>query len=664
MSTANSFSLLEGDDGWTTTQSSKNKKKSKKKTSSNTEQAPQAEVPLDAKDDNGAATGDFQVVKQRAHKKPVKGSDGDVDGHGSGAMDATSLNKVASETTSPEGRTVLLKEWQAKIRSDQAFRVEILKSQAVERLVEGMATMCTLEGDDAVPLGALLTSIAHPSTPHTLPQAVADLVVICGSLSPQDPLAPKPQAAAAGSAAVAVIKQGIPLTEKSGANRSSNSGVAALESLQTRLQSLEAAFERAVTGKDQAHVATQLFEAAKDGADLANPKSGASAFPAAAAALSALESLRSALTSRYKVLTSQDGATVEEQVAAAQRAHSREDASLATKETEADALVAELEQKLASARAAAQDIKARRAAATQLLHQTVEGLTRGAAASAASAAKIATTLETALQHAGKVDIALHDAVKPVSASADEEKELSKKWVQSGLAGKFTATAIQQLESAIKYLKELGSKTAFYRERLDASTRQGEQLTMLKDATALAEHKKQRKSLQNLLTDSLTAAVAVERSAQATVEAWTARQARLRRQGGAAAIPAGMPQKIDALAAEAVQIGEDIAAGRTVQAALPPKPQRHSNTNNTSGTAGSASEIQSGRTTPGSSSVTMTAASGDEMVSLSMSTSSELAILEQRLAALEKENKKKDAQIAAMMAAASVDIPSPAPMPRK
>ncbi|KAG7672218.1 hypothetical protein Ndes2526B_g06797 [Nannochloris sp. 'desiccata'] len=655
MSTANAFSLLDGDDsGWT--QTSKGKKKSKKKTSSAVEQTTQAEVPIskdDANDENGAAARGFQVVKRT--KNPAKSSGAVANGNGA-AMDGAALEKVAMETKSGEGRTILINEWQAKIRSDQAFRTVILKSQAVERLIEGMTTISSLDAE-AMPLGELLSSIAHPSTPFTLPQAVADLIIMCGILSPQDPLAPKSQAAAAGSAAVAVIKQGIPLTAQNNGGSSSSNGISALETLQARLESLEIAFGRAVTSKDQARVATQLFEAAREGADLGNPDSVASVFPAAAAALSSLESLHSALTARHKMLTAQDGASVEEQAAAAQHAHSMEDASLATKEAEADALVADLEQKLAAARAAAQEIKTRRAAAKQILQQTVEGLARGAAASAACAAKITSSLETALEQADKVNTVLHVAVKTVSASADEGKELSKKWVESGLAGRFTATTVQQLEASVKYLRELGSKSAFYRERLDASTRQGEQLTMLKDTTALVEHKKQRKSLEGLLSDSVTAAIAVERSTQATVEAWRARQGRLRRQGGAAAIPAGAAEKIEALAADAVQIGEDIAAGRTVQAALPPKPQR-----NNSKIAGSASEM-SGRTSPGSSSVAMTAASGED-TSLSMSTSSELAILEQRLAALEKENKKKDAQIAAMMAAASVDIPSPAPMPKK
>lgn len=654
MSTANAFSLLESDDdGWT--QTSRNKKKSKKKTCSAVEQTTQA-VPTilknDAVGENGAAAGGFQVVKR--NRNPLKSSGGVVNGN-SAALDGAALEKVAMETKTGEGRTMLIKEWQVKIRSDQAFRTEICKSQAVERLVEGMATMSSLDAD-AVPLGALLSSIAHPSTPPTLPQAVGDLIVMCGILSPQDPLAPKSQAAAAASAAVAVIKQGIPLTAaQNNGGSSSGGGISALEALQQRLQSLESAFERAVTTKDQARVATQLCQAAQKGADFGNPDCGASAFPAAAAALNSLESLRSALTARQKILLAQGVASVEEQTAAAQRAHSMEDASLATKEREADALITELEKKLTAARVAAQEIKSRRAAANQILQQTVEGLARGVAASAACAAKITSSLETARQHVDTLDKVLHTVVKSVSVSPDEGKELSKKWVESGLAGRFTASTVLQLEASVKYLKELGSKTAFYRERLGASTRQGEQLTMLKDTPALAEHKKQRKSLEGLLSDSLAAAMAVERSTQATVEAWRSRQSRLRLQGGAAAIPAGAAQKIEALAAEAVQLGDDIVAGRTVQAALPPKPQR----NNTSA-AGTASEM-SGRTSPGSSSVAMTAASGEDTT---MSTSSELAILEQRLAALEKENKKKDAQIAAMMEAASVDIPSPAPMPKK
>lgn len=642
MSTANSFSLLEGDDsGWS--QPSKNKKKSKKKVSAAVEQSPAPVAQSDVIVQDAMATEEveeFQVVKRGKLPK----ASGHTGSNGRGPIDAASLEKAAMEATA-EARSALLKEWQVRAANETLFREELIRSQALERLVKGLASVAFAE--DASPLASLLTAIAHPSLPTGFPKAVAELVVASGSLSPADPLAPGSQAAAAGAASVAVIKRGFPLQD---AAASRAGGLAALQSVQTRLESLEASLEKTTTAKEQARIALQLVEAAREAADLGNTDTGAAAFPDAAAALSSLDSLRSALAARHKVLDQTDeGSTVEEQIAVAQRTHAREDATLAAEEKEADAQVVELERQLVAARAAAQEIKARRATGNQLLQRTVQGLQQGSKASAAAAAKMAAGVEAALGHADSVNTALQTAVAGATSQGDV-KAVSKAWVECRIPARFAEATQQHLEAAAKYLKELGSKSAFYRERLEASSRQGEHLALLKERAAVAEHKKQRKGLETLLNDALSAAAAVEVSAQTTLEAWRTRQNKLRRQAGASALPAGASHRIDALARDIAELADDIASGRTVQEPVP------SGKASRGGTATASVSEVSGRTTPGGAS-----AAPSEDTSLK---ASEMAVLEQRLAALEEENKKKDAQIAAMMAAAAIEISSPSPTPAK
>ena len=645
MSTANAFALLDGDDsGWS--QPSKNKKKNKKKTSgaSGQSQPPVAQSDVVVQDAPSAEEVEkFQIVKRGKAPK----STGHVNTNGLGPIDAASLEKAAKEATIA-ARSALLKEWHLRAANEPLFREELARSQALERLVERLASAALPE--NASPLAGILKIVAHPSLPAGLPEAVAELIIASGTLSPSDPLAPGSQAAAAGAAAVLVIESGLPLQD---AAASRAGGLAALQAVQTRLESLALSLEKATTAKEQARISLQLFEAAREAADLGDTDSGAAAFPDAATALSTLDSLRSALSARHKVLTQTDeGTTVEEQVAAAQRAHAKEDASLAAEEKETDAQVAELERQLAAAKSAAQDIKTRRAAGKNLIQRTVKGLREGSEASAETAAKMAASVEVALKCADGVNTALQAAVSSASSQGDISS-VTKSWIEGRFPARFAEATQQHLESAVKYLKEIGSKSAFYRERLNASTRQGEQLALLKDATAVAEHKKQRKGLESLLNDAVSAAAAVEVSAQASIAAWRTRQNRLRRQAGASALPAGAGHRIEALSREISELADDIAAGRTVQE-TPTAPSHSRGSNRGAGATGSASEL-SGRTTPGAASDTVDSASLRAV---------EIAALEHRLASLEEENRKKDAQIAAMMKAAAVDIPAQASTPGK
>lgn len=630
MSTANSFSLLEGDDsGWA--QPSKNKKKSKKKTSAAVEQSPAPVAQSDVIVQDAMAAEEveeFQVVKRGKLPK----ASGHPTNNGHGPIDSASLEKAAMVATA-EARSALLKEWQVRAANEPLFREELIRSQALERLVEGLASVALAE--DASPLASILTAVAHASLPTGFPKAVAELIVASGSLSPADPLAPGSQAAAAGAASVTLIKRGFPLQD---AAASRAGGLAALQAVQTRLETLEGSLEKATSAKEQARIALQLFEAAREAADLGDTDTGAAAFPDAAAALSSLDSLRSALAARHDVLNQTDeGSTVEEQVAVAQRTQAREDAALAAEEKEADALVAELERQLIAARATAQEIKARLANGKQLLKRTVQGLQQGSKASAEAAAKMAAGVETALGHADGVNTALHTAVAGATSQSDVEA-VSKAWVERCIPARYAEATQHHLEAAAKYLKELGSKSAFYRERLDASRRQGEQLALLNEGAAVKEHTKQRKGLETLLNDAVSAAATVEFAVQTTLEAWRTRQNRLRRQAGANALPAGASHRIDALARDIAELADDIAAGRSVQ-----EPSLAKGSRSGGPATASASEV-SGRTTPGAAS-----AAPSEDTALR---ASELVALEQRLAALEEENKKKDAQIAAMMAAAA------------
>ena len=703
----NSFELL-SDDGWSQAPS-KNKRKSKKKTGA-VQEDQQGSAPAPVADDG------FAVVKRGKQPKPNGPTAPSVNGHA--PIDAANLVKEAS-SVSGTAKSQLLEAWSTRARQDPVFCAEIVKSRALEKLIASLAVEA--QPKDAAPLAALLTAVVPSSSssstlPSDLPLAVAELTIASGTLAPLDSLAPSSEASKTAVAALATLTAPTstsPSTTKKQADgltltpTPSGGGLTALKTLQSRLDSLEAALDRAATTKEQCRLTVEMGAAAQAAADLGDVGTGAAAFPEAAAALSALSTLRTALAARQKVVLKLAGGgaggggkggaskavsimtTVEEDVATAQRQHAREDSVLAAEEAEAKATVADLELQLTAAKAKLKDLSQHRVAAAQVLQTTVDGLRQGAAATAAAAKQICTSVDATLAHSLALDGLLQSAIA-ASADKDAHKAVVEAWTAAEIPSRFASATRRHLEVAVKYLGELSGKISFYRQRLDASDRQAEHLEVLQDASAVAEHCRQRKGLESLLAEALAAGGAAEKTAMAAVEAWRARYARLRRQVGGtdgAAALASASSVIESLAARVVEAADGIAEGKSASVA-PARPSQNDSKNkkNSKNEKNSNNNSKNKEKQPNGSATATTATTATTTTTANANTnagkavgvssehdsgssspsqtqiSSELAILEQRLAALEEENKKKDAQIAAMLAAASVEIPSP-PMPK-
>lgn len=89
------------------------------------------------------------------------------------------------------------------------FRQVLLKSRAVELLLEGCLTRGAAPGE-AAPLAHLLVAVAQPSVPHTFCSALAEATVGLGAVTAADPLAPTPAAKRSAAAALALVLRGIP----------------------------------------------------------------------------------------------------------------------------------------------------------------------------------------------------------------------------------------------------------------------------------------------------------------------------------------------------------------------------------------------------------------------------------------------------------------------
>lgn len=681
----------------------KTKKKSKKKAGITTDNAISkvgvAHEPVQA---IAEADDSFQVVRRGSHSKSKQANgaapalNGLANGIKQGQEDP--LLKVAS-SASGKARNQLVIDWITQVRtalvallccfttlylphlisaaalrltalsmlvqltdSDHAdLRDRVLESGALERLLLAFATDAVAE--DVSPLSTLLSTLANPSLPPNFADSMAELVVAAGRLVPRDSLAPSSQIAAAVTAGVVLLRRGIPAPKRG--PTSADAAVEALLACKARALECQDALDKAASTRDEVRLAAQLFLATSDAADLVDPEAKRPASSETAAALGALEALQAALASRAKVLSAiQACGSVEEQVAASERAHAREDAALAAQEADAAAVVADLEKQLAAAKAVAAAARDRRAAAAAQHAKALAQLRSGAAASAANAAELSAAMEVATAQAARMDAALRATSASTAAPQGGAKAVLDRASAEGIPALLADSAQRVLQARLRLLKELAGKAAFYRERLDAAARQAEHLAVLDDPQKVQEHAKQRASMQKMLQDVVQSSTAAEREAQAAVDAWRERSRQLRRVLGHAAVPEAASREIEALGAAAAEVAEDIVAGRApeVPAPAPARSKLGGKGAPTHARALSSPSEQSGRTTPVSASLSAaTATTAEDVARGPTQTTGELAALEQRLAALEAENRKKDEQIAAMLAAASVDIPSPAPM---
>jgi hypothetical protein len=301
-----------------------------------------------------------------------------------------------------------------------------------------------------------------------------------------------------------------------------------------------------------------------------------------------------------------------------------------------------------------------------------------------------------------------------AAAAQEKKELECALFDAGVPSVFLACIQKVQEACLRNLTELSTKAAFYRERVAQADRQAKEMQTLGLAKAKdksSDIKKLRAKLEKMLTDTVNAGAAAAQTAQDATDAWISKKRLMGRlpnlatsygKNGSAIMSMSVSEatslieaasKHAALMQAAIEAGEEAPAfepsptkgsrgGRRMSSSssgsilgvvdgggggIATLPVVISGTRVAALTNGVSTTPLSGVKAPPSSSVQppTTASCGVSVSGSSIASSSnnnsfsyDISSLEQRLARLEEESKKKDAQIAAMLSTSSVDAPTP------
>jgi hypothetical protein len=300
-----------------------------------------------------------------------------------------------------------------------------------------------------------------------------------------------------------------------------------------------------------------------------------------------------------------------------------------------------------------------------------------------------------------------------AAAAQEKKDLECALFDAGIPSIFLASIQKVQEACLRNLTELSTKAAFYRERVAQADRQAKEMQTLGLANAKdksSDIKKHRAKLEKMLTDTVNAAAASAQTAQDATDAWTSKKRLMGRlpnlatsygKNGSAIMSMSVSEAtslIEAASKHAALMQAAIEAGEEAPA-FEPSPTKGSRGGRRTSRSSSGSMLGvigggsgggtlpvamtgtrvaalangvsttplSGVKAPSSSSVQppTTASCGVSVDGSSIASSSnnnsfsyDISSLEQRLARLEEESKKKDAQIAAMLSTSSVDTPTP------
>ncbi|KAL4421449.1 hypothetical protein ABPG75_010740 [Micractinium tetrahymenae] len=513
------------------------------------------------------------------------------------------------------------------------FKQVLLKTRALEALLEAV---CARGGpaSDARPLAQLLAAVAHASVPLGYAVVLADAAASLGQLAAADPLAPTPAAKRAVCAALGLLKRGIP---KPPPTKAAEAPAAKLRRLGGELGRQEARLGGPAPPKELGKLYSSILELLCGQLDVLRPSGGAAPPPQSpelAAALRALEDLQAALATRLQEVQAppKPKLSVEQQVAEAEAAHRKEEAANSARLGEVEARITSLEAELAALRAEAAELRERRATSVQHHKARLAGIRSGKPAAGASPAEIAVVLRGGLGALEGLTGAVRAGGAPGggAAPAADAAALAAEVVAAEVPVKLLGAMQQVVELSLQQLADQGGKARFYRERLDKAVKQGEQAAKLGVGDPKA-FQQQRATADKNVKEVLAACEAAAAAARTAVAAYRERLPVM------LGLPSFMPpppeylSAMDARAAEAESILEAIKAGTYV----PPAAAAPAAAPAAQPTAEAAPAAAKGAAAPGG-----------------------VSALESRLAALEAETQKKDAQIAAMVSAATLDVPSP------
>ncbi|GAB4822706.1 hypothetical protein N2152v2_009752 [Parachlorella kessleri] len=665
-STRNAFELLLGNATADQAASKAGKKKSKKKKRQGAPdegpsdlQPTQEAVVVEDEEENGAGfqpVPQHHVVKAKAAAPEPKSRSSDKPAK---ASEITSALEREAAAPVGRGRAALASKWADQARVQQAvagpkyaegsrlldFKQVLVQSKALDLLVESYLSGCSAA--DAASLAGLLAAAAHPEAPAELPGALAAAVVGLGQLAGSDPLSVSTHAARSVAAALGLLKAGLP---SAGELPGEAHPVGQLGLLGSKLRQLEAQLPKMASLKEQVRLWGDIFAITQQKLDVLRSASEGTRVPQEVqAVLGPLESLHGALETRVKeVQEARSGASVEAQLARAEANFKQDDAGLQARLSEVEGRVRALEAELAGLRQEAIQLRERRTWATQHQQQLAAKIKSGAADSAAAEAE----LQSSLKAVDKLSATLLAAAKGSGPSFDVD-EVAAQLMQHEVPNKFVGSVQQLVEQGLKLLQEMAGKAQFYRERLTQAMRQSEHLALLKlaDAKQKEEHKKQTDNLQKMLQDVLAVAESVGQSCQQAATAYRQRLGLLLSLPNFPPPPPNFGAHLEALAHQAQELVQSIKEQRAV-------PQRAASRS----LSPEKARASSGPTSNGGPAAPAVAAppAAAPAAPAPIPGGGDVAALEQRLAQLEEQNKQKDAQIAALLSTATVEVPSPVP----
>ena len=674
MSDVNAFALLGQADGIKPNKSGKAKKKHKKKNQigvSDTTIAPPAIVDLGllGNEDDDLS---FQVVRHRG--KHSRSSSRSISG-----MEhvSASIPSVDSLVSFPCGqhRRALLRRWHNELAcSNEKLREAFSRESTIETLFS--VHIEAAEPLDASALGALLALTAHETISTAVSDGLAEMATSCGSLMATDPsLMSRHEIAKISRLAAKLIVRGIPSAGELFIASTEDEGIQ--ESLKIRSDAVETALRHPGSTKDQSKQIEGLMGVLRTALDaiLVDSNGSAEAVVDVPGVVQELEKLQTVLVSRQH-MTRDSRRHVACGAEALKKEFQREDDRLSKVEEEARSWLQHCQEQLVAAEERLERVRAERSHHELQLEKSMAqiDIVYNKEAKGKYPSLLAERLESVIRDIRNVKAALNVACTDLrqNASAPSAKSQQQQKAGQTIANRNTEHdiavmsigALQKiLEACTRQFSNAQARFKFYRHRLQASDREVQHLQARGDIHALAEHRKQRAALEQMISDVVFLASEAQCRLQTVATLWHKHGARLLKcVGGDDAL--ALKESVSKTLEETSSLSESafneyaeiqmhcIATKRTI--------------NNDKGLLAnhkaSRSLIASGASTPtlnGSDSVE-TGTPGDDAVipsRLESRENYEVFILEQRLAELESENRRKDQQIAAMLAAASVDIPS-------
>lgn len=557
--------------------------------------------------------------------------------------------------------------------NESSFKEAFVRSGGIEQVIKGCMTYA--EEEEIEQFAALFKLVAHSSIDAVLCESLAALTVSCGILMGADSCWIEITDTEKIVGTINSFLQNGFSCNLSGANSSSPNDIAlqkSLKSLQSELNEVQSTKDSIVLTKELVGTAQNILEEASLKSEMHDK------LPAEVKDLFVvLRRLRTILITKQQEITMiEERKNKEQPLSDINRDYDSKEAALTAEEEEVQKKVQRLKEELATAEESLKEIHKKRAFMKKRLTESSHQVESETTESKHKVSLLSTKIEDALTGTSSLESILKDACREQEVSYDHNAN----------GGIDDGNSVQQISASVlidafqniigfceKQFQDINMKLKFYCDRLNTSSKQEQNLRVIGDIRALQEHKRQRESLQNMLSEVTSLAFESQACIKNANILWIAHKDSLLQN---LAEETSTDHAFDEIQNIGKSFNEVISLSEEILSLVYKSPKGlHLRNRSRSTSKGSMSHMDalkgpgiyslttSGDSTPtlnGSESID-TGTTGDDGVSRSPSfqnTSSELSVLEHKLALLEAENRRKDEQIAAMLAAASVEIPTP------